>query len=187
MAHQKESKTPRATRESVTGKPSTGQDRKMANVSSEADPIPERTKSLTTRRDETGSQSGGRIQRLTSAIRALFGRNRAGNDVEMPITSTPETSAAPRSIAPGHGRVTRRESDIPMDALANSYTPTQTSLKGGFRDDGNDRHKDQEFATGAGDTGWNDEDHYTNKSNDPRIGTHGRTYEPGETRDESRK
>ncbi len=33
---------------------------------------------------------------------------------------------------------------------------------------------------------WNDEDLFTNKSGDPRIGTHRRTYEPAETRAETR-
>ena len=31
-----------------------------------------------------------------------------------------------------------------------------------------------------GDERWNDEDHFTNRSGDPRIGTHRRSYEPGE-------
>ena len=33
---------------------------------------------------------------------------------------------------------------------------------------------------------WNDEDHFTNKSGDPRIGTRRRTYEANEDRDEMR-
>jgi hypothetical protein len=40
--------------------------------------------------------------------------------------------------------------------------------------------RDQESALGVADERWNDEDRLTNKSGDPRIGTHGRTYEPGE-------
>ena len=76
----------------------------------------------------------------------------------------------------------RPQADIPFDALTGSYTPTQTSLKAPFRADGADRQKDQEFANGVADERWNDEDRLTNKSGDPRIGTHGRTYEPGERR-----
>ena len=80
------------------------------------------------------------------------------------------------------GRAPRREADIPMDQLESTYTPTQTSLKAPFRASGADHHRDQEFATGAGRDRWNDEDRLTNKSGDPRIGTHNRTYEPGEGR-----
>jgi hypothetical protein len=92
-----------------------------------------------------------------------------------------DATASERGSARSQPRRTRREPDIPLDQLAATYTPTQTSLKGPFRASGRDRQNDQEFATGAGDGPWNDEDHYTNKSGDPRIGTHGRTYEPGES------
>jgi hypothetical protein len=69
-----------------------------------------------------------------------------------------------------------------MDVLAGTHTVQQTSVKTSFRSDGDDRHRDQEFAGGFADERWNDEDRFTNKSGDPRIGTHGRTYEPGEDR-----
>ena len=73
------------------------------------------------------------------------------------------------------------EPDIPMDRIASTYTPTQTSLKGPFRTTGADRQRDQEYARGVNDDErFRDEDVYTNKSGDPRIGTHGRTYEPKE-------
>ena len=64
-----------------------------------------------------------------------------------------------------------------MDTLAGAYTPSQTSLKAGFRADGSDRHRDQEHGQGPENDTWRDEDRFTNKSGDPRIGTHGRTYE----------
>ena len=75
----------------------------------------------------------------------------------------------------------RRETDIPIDVLNKTYTPRQTSLKASFRTSGEDRQRDQEFAAGYADTRWNDEDRLTNRSGDPRIGTHRRKYEP-ETR-----
>src|SRR4051812_29457829 len=78
------------------------------------------------------------------------------------------------------GRPMHRDSDIPIDQLEQAYTPTQTSLKGPFRTSGADRQRDQEFARGVADDRWNDEDRLTNRSGDPRIGTHGRTYEPAE-------
>jgi hypothetical protein len=77
-------------------------------------------------------------------------------------------------------RPVRRESDIPLEVIEKTYTPAQTSLKTSFRVTGEDQQRDQEFAGGHVDDRWNDEDHFTNKSGDPRVGTHGRSYEPGE-------
>jgi hypothetical protein len=81
---------------------------------------------------------------------------------------------------PRHARPAQRQTDIPMDTLTGAYTPTQTSLKAGFRADGSDRQRDQEHGRGPESDTWRDEDRFTNKSGDPRIGTHGRTYEPEE-------
>ena len=101
----------------------------------------------------------------------------------------PEQPAQPatrRMVAEEHhARPAQRQTDIPMDALANAYTPTQTSLKAPFRSTGRDRQNDQEYGRGPESDRWRDEDRYTNKSGDPRIGTHGRTYEPDETKGES--
>lgn len=72
----------------------------------------------------------------------------------------------------------RREPDIPFEVIEHTCTPTQTSLKSGFRSDGTERQRDQEFADGTSDERWGDEDHYTNRSGDPRIGTHRRKREP---------
>ena len=79
-------------------------------------------------------------------------------------------------------RKRRPQTDVPVDALVNAYAPAQTSLTGPFRANGAPRQRDQEMSRGVADDRWNDEDHLTNKSGDPRIGTHGRTYEPGESR-----
>lgn len=82
----------------------------------------------------------------------------------------------------GKPRPRRAQTDVPFDLINSVYTPTQTSLKGPFRADGSDQQSDQELANGYADERWNDEDRLTNKSGDPRIGTHGRSYEPGENR-----
>lgn len=78
-------------------------------------------------------------------------------------------------------RATKRESDVPMDLLAQEYAPSQTSIKTSFRSDGSDHQSDQEIPFGNAER-FENEDHFTNKSGDARIGTHGRTYEPGEQR-----
>jgi hypothetical protein len=77
----------------------------------------------------------------------------------------------------------QRQSDVPLDLVASEYIPPITSSKASFRSTGADHESDQDaFAADR----FNDEDHYTNKSNDPRIGTHGRGNESNETRAESR-
>ena len=93
-----------------------------------------------------------------------------------PPTSRPQPGAKPASPP----RITKRTPDVALDELANNYTPGHTSLKSSFREGGVARTQDQEMAGGFSSERWNDEDHFTNKSGDPRIGTHGRTYEPDE-------
>lgn len=124
------------------------------------------------------------FSRAAASVKRMFSRNRAPEpeqrsasgrgDVETSILSQAEQEHL------GAPRQPRREGDIGLDRLNRAYTPQQTSLKAGFRADGADRQRDQEFAGGYADDRWNDEDHYTNKSGDPRIGTHGRSYEPNE-------
>lgn len=113
-------------------------------------------------------------KKLTSKLRP--GRRKKAEPVTAKATTrkTPKVKAAratPRTAA----RATKRTSDIPLDVVARTYSP-QTSLKTPFRANGADRQRDQDVPG----EGWKDEDHYTNKSEDPRIGTHGRVYEPGE-------
>jgi hypothetical protein len=118
-------------------------------------------------------KAGGAIVRTARKLTSkLNPRKRSAVNV----AEAPEPRATP---APA--RVTRRPADVPLDLIADSYLPKQTSLKTSFRSDGADREKDQELPL-AGFDRWQDEDHFTNKSGDTRIGTHGRSYEPGEQR-----
>ena len=138
--------------------------------------------------NETGAKEGA-FQRVTTAVKRLFGR---GRSEESPAAEPAKKhSAEPKrgnSRNPGlTARPAKREADIPMDVVDRSYTPPMTSSKASFRTDGADHQRDQEFAFTASDERWNDEDHYTNKSGDPRIGTKQRTYEPGESRTETRE
>ncbi len=128
----------------------------------------------------------GRISRLRSAIArnarkltSRLHRKRPGEPerMEMAPAERVRQSAHPTSRRP------RPQADVPMDLTSQTYIPTQTSLKGPFRATGDDRQRDQEFADGYADERWNDEDRLTNKSGDPRIGTHRRSYEPAETRE----
>jgi hypothetical protein len=101
-----------------------------------------------------------------------------------PAKRAEEKSAppTPKPRRPGNGkaRPARRQPDIPFEILERTYTPSQTSLKASFRSNGEERERDQELAGGYAGERWNDEDHFTNKSGDPRIGTHHRKYEPNE-------
>jgi hypothetical protein len=108
---------------------------------------------------------------------------RAAKKEQPTAAPQPAAPARPRPRPPRVSAITarpiKREPDIPLDVLDRTYTPKQTSLKAPFRTDGDDRQRDQELTAGYDDT-WNEEDRFTNKSGDPRIGTHHRKYEPGE-------
>jgi len=117
--------------------------------------------------------------------------DRAVDSLVSALGRLPQKKAAPRTASPrktasksggnGTSRPAKPTTDIPIDIIERTYTPTQTGMKAGFRASGADQSRDQEFAGGyADDERFKDEDRYTNKSGDPRIGTHGRAYEPGE-------
>lgn len=134
----------------------------------------------------------GRLRKAADAVKRVLTRGRKGEETReasaapAPVQAQPQrkrkTAAAARSARPA-----RREADIPLDVLDRAYTPPLTSSKTSFRSDGADHQHDQEFSRGVADADWNDEDHFTNKSGDPRIGTHGRTYEPNESSAASRE
>jgi hypothetical protein len=131
------------------------------------------------------SRGIGRLRRAAEAVRRAFSRgsrNEESAETREAAPAQPQTSRT----ASTQPRTIRRETDIPLDVLDRAYTPPNTSSKASFRSDGADHQQDQEFARGVADRDWNDEDHFTNKSGDPRIGTRRRTYEPNETRAESR-
>ncbi len=133
----------------------------------------------------------GAFQRVTTAVKRIFGRGRSADSNESNAAEPAMSVSAPkRKQARNEGikaRATRREADIGLDVAGRSYTPPMTSSKASFRTDGADHQRDQVFAFTSADERWNDEDHYTNKSGDPRIGTRQRTYEPGESRAETRE
>ena len=120
----------------------------------------------------------GRIARLTDSVKRLFSHKQNDSEQRVAKSGRDDVATPIRTVAerPHPERPIRRETDIPLEQLNQSYSPTQTSLKSGFRSDGADQQRDQEFSS-AGDERWNEEDHFTNKSGDPRIGTHGRSYD----------
>jgi hypothetical protein len=120
------------------------------------------------------SKAGGAIARTARKLTAkLDPRKRAAKTAEAAkkkVVAKPKTATA---------RNKQTRTDVPLDLIASTYSPKQTSVKASFRSDGGDQQLDQEMPIGASDR-WQDEDHFTNKSGDARIGTHGRSYEPGE-------
>ena len=114
------------------------------------------------------------VKKVTSRVRSVRARG------TRPAAATATTSRKAPKVARTAARKPRGSPDIPIDVLNRTYTPKQTSLKASFRTTGEDRQRDQEFASGYADERFSDEDRFTNKSGDPRIGTHGRRYEPNE-------
>jgi len=141
-----------------------------------------------TRKEAVRTKALGRLIGAAKAVKKLFTRKH-DTPVEAISSHSAPRPAKKRTMAesttPPRPRLV--ESDIPLDVLDRAYMPADTSSKASFRSTGQDHHDDQEFAFGVVDERWNDEDRLTNKSGDPRIGTHGRTYEPAEARAGSRK
>lgn len=127
-----------------------------------------------TKKSSRLAQVRGAVARTARRLTSRFQRVKSEEPMQTRIASAPK--------AVSHERPRRPQTDVPFDLISNIYSPTQTSLKGPFRADGGDHHRDQELANGYADERWSAEDRYTNKSGDPRIGTHGRSYEPGEHR-----
>jgi len=144
------------------------------------------------RKQASQTKAVGRLLGAAKAVGRMFTRGRDHSEETESMQSSEASSQSlrernePNVAAPN--RSTRRvQADIPLDVIGRAYTPPATSSKAGFRSDGSDHQRDQEYATGAVDDRWNDEDRFTNKSGDPRIGTHRRTYEPEEARADSRE
>ena len=140
------------------------------------------------RNAETKSRGLGRLRSAANAVKRIFGRGRRSEEIAEPATANAAAAPQPQRAqsASPKARPARREADIPLDVLDRAYNPPLTSSKASFRSDGADHQNDQEYGRGIADDRWNDEDHLTNKSGDPRIGTRGRTYEANESRDEQR-
>jgi len=93
---------------------------------------------------------------------------------------------AARQPAEPKARPKHVTADIPLEEIEAAYTPTQSGSKAGFRDDGRARQSDQEFGNGITIERFSEEDTFTNRSGNPRVGTHGRTRKPEERHREVR-
>ncbi len=116
-------------------------------------------------------------------LKRLFHRSTDASEAPVHEAQPQHVSKAAATTVP---RPVKRKSDFPLDIAGQPYTPPITSSKASFRSDGNDHERDQDFAFASA-SEWNDEDLMTNKSGDPRIGTHRRNQQPSESRSETRK
>ena len=130
----------------------------------------------------TVGRAGAAIKRVAKKVTTKLRprRRTAKSEIEAPVQARATTRATPKvkTARAASSRPIKRPADVPMDEITRAYAPKQTSLKASFRASGAERQRDQDVPGEQ----WHDEDHYTNKSGDPRIGTHGRAYEPGEKR-----
>jgi hypothetical protein len=134
------------------------------------------------RQGKTGTRvarAGSAIKRTAKKATARLRPARRRQAQKAAAAPAPRRAKKP-GVEKATARPAQRRTDIPLEVLNRTYTPKQTSLKTSFRSDGQERENDQELAGGFADERWSDEDHFTNKSGDPRIGTHHRKYEPGE-------
>lgn len=124
-----------------------------------------------------------RLLDAAKAVKRVFTRKHDAQLVTapQPVTSRKNKQRSVKKQTATPERIVKRQADIPLD-IVDRYMPSDTSSKASFRSDGRDHHGDQEMAFGVVDERWNDEDRLTNRSGDPRIGTHRRTYEPEEAR-----
>lgn len=111
------------------------------------------------------------MARISGFLKRLF--HRSAHIDEVPSQPTPPRDV--RRAEPAVSRPVQRTSDIPLEMIERAYIPPITSSKASFRSDGSDHARDQDFITREADDRWNDEDRLTNKTGDPRIGTHGRS------------
>jgi hypothetical protein len=130
-------------------------------------------------------RAGGVIARTARKLAAKIDPRKHTKVAAAPKKTAKIATAKPK-VPAAKARATKLESDIPIDLLAQAYAPSQTSIKTSFRSDGADHQSDQEIPFSGGGR-FENEDHFTNKSGDARIGTRGRTYEPGEQRAASKK
>ena len=144
--------------------------------------MPQKGKAVVRKAGGAIARTARKVTTKAKNVTAKLGpRKRAAAQVADAPATKPVTKAAKPKGSPATPRPVQRQSDIPLDLIAAMYSPSQTSMKTSFRSDGADRQEDQELPLGGGDR-WQDEDHFTNKSGDARIGTHGRSDTPGEKR-----
>ena len=123
------------------------------------------------------ARAGSAIKRTAKkTVKKVTARLKPAKRRQDQKTAAPAARRAAKKPQPTQtaARPVQRRADIPMEIIEKTYTPKQTSLKTPFRASGVEQEKDQELAGGFSDDRFNDEDHFTNKSGDPRIGTHHR-------------
>jgi hypothetical protein len=126
------------------------------------------------------SSIGGQIKEAARTLVAKVRRSEPEpHKAESPTASTPAQPT--RQTKRPTATTTRVAPTVHRD---DAFSPSQRSAKAPFDRNRAEKPRDLEsdLMIGMADERFNEEDRYTNKSGDPRIGTHGRSYEREEKR-----
>lgn len=132
---------------------------------------------------KSASKRGGKLaairDTLKSKVKKIASRVRKSPGKASPEASMRAKKSAPSTRStpsPPQARRIVRKSDV-TDAELSEFGPSQTSSRGPFDKHRSDDRRDQEITAALGEPRFKDEDEYTNRSGDKRIGTHNREYE----------
>lgn len=136
-------------------------------------------KSRTASKTTTSKKSGGiirAIQAAASKIREAITGKRGKGAAAAKLAGGPGVRAEKPSSRKGAGKPDVHQAPRPGAAsvAAAAYVPKQQSMHSAPGGSGKGRDRDEEVIAGevARNEQFNDEDRLTNKSGDPRIGTH---------------
>jgi hypothetical protein len=133
---------------------------------------------------------GDAVGKATAKIRKAVADAKTTRAAKSKPAPPAKRSAAPKQAAsrPAPAVRTRKPLGGVADAAlqGDDYEPQQASAHAPFRSTGgDDRSIDEQLpAEMTTNDQFSDEDHFTNHSGDPRIGTHNRSYEPPAGSDE---
>jgi hypothetical protein len=128
--------------------------------------------------EDGGKEHGSFFSRMFRSATDVLRRRSHEPEPTSEANTTRAVSEPPRATGQTQAAAPARRRPIQSDVHAiDEMTPSQKSARGPF----DERHRTEvggeEFLANRN-SDFNDEDHYTNKSKDPRIGTHGRKYQP---------
>jgi hypothetical protein len=128
--------------------------------------------------NSSGRSRHGLLGRLLEAISSVGGSMRDASVRTMErLRGAKKSPSQTTTGRPQPQRHSRRVSESFTLSELEATVPSQQNRAPSFASHHGHDYVDQEVAvTMSVEDRWNDEDRLTNRSNDPRIGTHGRTY-----------
>jgi hypothetical protein len=118
------------------------------------------------------------VKRAAAAVKPAKSRNTGSKATKKQAAKTAPRPAAKKAAAKNAPRKVQRKSDLTAVDLT-TPTPSQMSQRGPFDKPRGARFRDVEAADAVVNTNeqWAEEDQFTNRTGDKRIGTRGRKYE----------